>query len=76
MICIICRKAKIVDGFTTVHFERGEMRLVVNNVPAQICPSCREAYVTEEVTVQLLRQAELMSEDGIREKGIEYGNAV
>ena len=76
MICLICRQAEIVDGLTTVHFERDEMRLVVNNVPAQICPSCGEAYVTEEVTVQLLRQAEIMSEDGIREKGIEYGDAV
>ena len=76
MICLICRQAEIVDGLTTVHFERDEMRLVVNNVPAQICPSCGEAYVTEEVTVQLLRQAEIMSEDGIRDKGIEYGDAV
>ena len=76
MICLICRQAEIVDGLTTVHFERGEMRLVVNHVPAQICPSCGEAYVTEEVTVQLLRQAELMSEDGIREKGVEYSDAV
>ncbi len=76
MICLICRQAKIVDGFTTVHFERGEMRLVVHNIPAQICPSCGEAYVTEEVTVQLLRKAESISEDGIREKDIEYGDSV
>jgi YgiT-type zinc finger domain-containing protein len=75
MICLICRQAEIIDGFTTVHFERGETRLVVNKVPAQICPSCGEAYVTEEVTVQLLRQAELMSEDGIREKDVEYSDA-
>jgi len=76
MICLICRQAEIVDGLTAVHFERGEMRLVINNVPAQLCPSCGEAYVTEEVTIQLLRQAELMSEDGIREKGVEYSDAV
>ena len=76
MICLICRQAEIVDGLTAVHFERGEMRLVINNVPAQICPGCGEAYVTEEVTIQLLRQGELMSEDGIREKGVEYSDAV
>jgi YgiT-type zinc finger domain-containing protein len=76
MICLICRQAELVDGLTAVHFERDEMRLVVNNVPAQICPSCDEAYVTEEVTVQLLRQAQIMSEDGIREKDIKYGDAV
>ena len=76
MICLICRQAEIVDGLTTVHFERGEMRLDVNHVPAQICPSCGDAYVTEEVTVQLLRQAEMMSKEGVLEDGVEYSDVV
>jgi YgiT-type zinc finger domain-containing protein len=65
MICLICRQAELVDGFTSVTFERGEMRLVVNNVPAQICPSCGEVYLDEDVAVQLLRSAEEMSDAGI-----------
>ena len=71
MICLICRQAETVDGLTTVHFERGEMRLVVNNVPARVCPSCGEAYVEEQVAVSLLREAEAMSAagelDGVRD---------
>ena len=56
----------------SVNFERGEFRLVVNNVPARICPSCGEAYVDEEVAVKLLQDAEEMSKAGINDDVIEY----
>ena len=72
MMCLICRQAEIVDGFTSVNFERGEMRLVVNNVPARVCPSCGEAYVDEEVAARLLRDAEEMSKAGIINDVQEY----
>lgn len=72
MKCLICRQAEIVDGLTSVIFERGEMRLVVNSVPARVCPSCGEAYVDEEVAVRLLRDAKEMSRAGMMENVIEY----
>jgi len=61
MICLICRQAETVDGLTSVHFERGEVRVVVKDVPARVCPSCGEVYVEEDVAVRLLRDAEAMS---------------
>lgn len=72
MICLICRQAETVDGLTSMTFERGEMKLTVNNVPARVCPICREAYVREEVAVQLLREAEEMSLAGVLDEVIEY----
>lgn len=72
MKCLICRQAEIVDGLTSVTFERGEMRLVINNVPARICPSCGEAYVAEDVAVQLLWDAEEMSTAGMMDEVVEY----
>ena len=72
MICLICRQAKTVDGFTSVTFERDEMRLVVNHVPARICPSCGEAYVEEDVAVRLLQSTEEMSAAGVMDEVIEY----
>ena len=72
-ICLICRQAETVDGLTDVHFERGEMRLVVSNVPARICPSCGEAYITEDVTVKLLSVAEKLSAIGEWDNVREYG---
>jgi YgiT-type zinc finger domain-containing protein len=72
MICLICRQAEIVNGLTSVKFVRNEFRLVVNDVPARICPSCKEAYVGEDVTMQLLRNAEELFNAGVLEKVIEY----
>ena len=72
MICLICRQAETVDGFTSVKFERDEIRLTVNSVPAQVCSSCGEAYVDEEVAVQLLRDAEEMSKLGMLDVILEF----
>ncbi|HAV78361.1 MAG TPA: hypothetical protein DCX53_13520, partial [Anaerolineae bacterium] len=69
---LICRQAETVDGLTTVHFERGEMRLVVKDVPARVCPSCGEAYVEENVAGQLLREAEAMSSAGEMDSVINF----
>lgn len=75
MICLICRKGEIVAGLTSVNFERGEFRLVVNNVPARICPGCGEAYVDEKIAVQLLQVAEETSRAGVLECVVEYNAA-
>jgi len=75
MNCLICRQAETVDELTSVTFERGEMRLVINNVPARVCPSCGEAYVDEGVAVRLLRDAEGMSKAGKMGDVIEYNKA-
>jgi YgiT-type zinc finger domain-containing protein len=72
MICLICRQAEIVDGRTSVKFERGETHLVIARVPARICPQCGEAYVNEEVAAQLLRGAGEMAEAGVFNGVCEY----
>ncbi|MEO8358282.1 MAG: YgiT-type zinc finger protein [Chloroflexota bacterium] len=72
MKCLICRQAEIIDGLTSVNFERGEMRLVVNTVPAHICPGCGEAYVDAGVAVKLLQGAEERAQTGIMEDIVEY----
>jgi YgiT-type zinc finger domain-containing protein len=58
MICLICRQAETVDGFTSVVLERGEMRFTVLSVPARSCPGCGEAYLEASVAEQLLESAE------------------
>ena len=72
MICLICRQAETVDGLTSISFERGEVRLVINSVPARVCPICGQAYVHEDVAVQLLQAANKMSRVGMLEDVIEY----
>lgn len=72
MICLICRQTEIVDGLTTVHFERGEMRLVVASVPARVCSGCGEAYVEEDVAVRLLNHAKDKYQAGILDSALDF----
>ncbi|HET6594518.1 MAG TPA: type II toxin-antitoxin system MqsA family antitoxin [Anaerolineales bacterium] len=74
MICLICRQAEIVDGVTLVVFERGECKLIVKSVLAQICPVCGEAYVEEAIAVKLLNWAKQKYEAGIIDMQSEYGS--
>jgi len=74
MICLICRQSETRNSLTSISFERGEVRLVVNNVPARVCPNCDEAYVDEAVAAQLLRSVKKLSEAGILEDVIEYNH--
>ena len=72
MNCLTCRQAELINGFTSLTLKRAEMILVVNSVPARICPACDEAYVEEEVTARLLSAADETSTQGIREAVREY----
>ncbi|MFW6115919.1 MAG: type II toxin-antitoxin system MqsA family antitoxin [Chloroflexota bacterium] len=58
MKCVICKHGETEAGHTTVTLERGQTLLVFRNVPAQVCANCGEAYVSEEITAQLLKEAE------------------
>jgi YgiT-type zinc finger domain-containing protein len=75
MICVICRQAEIQDGFTSVKLQRGEIYLIISNVPARVCPSCGEAYVQEEVAARLLRSAEDALYAGVPDAQYEYNTA-
>lgn len=76
MICLVCRQAEIVEAFTSVHFERDEMHLVITRVPARVCQSCGEAYVDQATASQLLRMAKELSEAGMLDEEREYGDFV
>jgi YgiT-type zinc finger domain-containing protein len=76
MMCLICRQAETIDGLTSVNFERGEMRLLIRNVPAHVCPDCREAYLNEEVAVRLLQETDKLSKAGLLEHVIEYNSII
>jgi YgiT-type zinc finger domain-containing protein len=54
MNCIVCHHGQTRPGTTTVTFHRGGQTVVVNEVPADVCENCGEAYVTEGVTTQVL----------------------
>jgi YgiT-type zinc finger domain-containing protein len=58
MKCAICKEASTKPGTTTVAFERDCLTMVVKCVPAQVCHNCGEAYISEWITAELLKDAE------------------
>ncbi len=54
MTCIICHQGETSPGTTTVTFHEAGRTTVVNEVPAEVCENCGEAYVAEDTTTQLL----------------------
>lgn len=57
MRCIVCHNGETQPGTTTVTFHREGQTVVVNEVPAEVCENCGEAYVAEDVTAQVLEIA-------------------
>ena len=72
MNCIICRQAELIDGFTSIPFKRDEFRLLMRNVPAQVCPNCGEALVDEDVAAELLKKTEDGFEQGLQDEVRDY----
>ena len=72
MNCIICRQSELIDGITSIPFERDEFRLLIKNIPAQVCPNCGEAIVEEDVAVQLIGKAQDAHAEGLIEDIREY----
>jgi YgiT-type zinc finger domain-containing protein len=72
MKCLICAGFETVDKLTSVTLERGEFRLIINQVPARECPNCGEAYVGEDVACRLISKAEDLVGQGVREGVGEY----
>lgn len=54
MNCTVCHHGQTGPGTTTVTFHRDRRTVVINEVPADVCENCGEAYVAEDVTTQVL----------------------
>ena len=64
--CVICRHGETHPGKTSVTLDRGKTTLVFKNVPAEICENCSEAYVSSDVSRQLLATAEQAAGLGVQ----------
>jgi len=57
MKCAICRNGVTENGFVSVLLEKEDATFVFKNVPAQICSSCGEEYVSSEINRAILNRA-------------------
>jgi YgiT-type zinc finger domain-containing protein len=72
MICVVCREARTLGGFSSIRFERDEFQAVVHKVPAQVCPACGESFLDEETTISLLKRVEQILEEGVLDVVHDY----
>jgi YgiT-type zinc finger domain-containing protein len=49
MRCIICKQGQTAPGETTISIERDGSVVVIRNVPASVCTTCGEEYVSADV---------------------------
>jgi YgiT-type zinc finger domain-containing protein len=58
MNCVICKATGVRAGVTTVTLERGSTIVIIKEVPAEICDSCGEYYLAEDITERVISHAE------------------
>jgi YgiT-type zinc finger domain-containing protein len=68
----MCKKFDLIQGVTTITLERDELSLVLNNVPALVCPNCGEAYANESTAARLLETALEVEADGLQMEIRQY----
>lgn len=57
MRCTICRHGETAPGTATVTLTRGGTTLVVRDVPAEVCVTCGEDYLSEAASRRVLAVA-------------------
>jgi len=58
MKCVICKHGETHPGQVTVVLQRGDVTVILKDVPADVCDNCGEYYLTEDVTRTVLARAE------------------
>jgi YgiT-type zinc finger domain-containing protein len=72
MICTVCREAHTANGLTSIQFERDEFRATVHQIPALVCPACRESYLEEGIVAELLKRVQQIMAEGEMDIVLEY----
>jgi YgiT-type zinc finger domain-containing protein len=72
MTCVICKSGETAPGVTAVVLQRGETTIVIKLVPAEICDTCGEYYLSEETTRRVLELAENAIAQGAEIEVLRY----
>lgn len=75
MKCIVCKHGNTQPGKMTATLERGDTTIVIKEVPAEVCDNCGEEYLSQEISSQLLKQAEDAVKAGIQVDVRKYKSA-
>ncbi len=72
MKCSICKHGNTSAGHANVMLERGASFIVVKNVPADVCDTCGEYYLSDNVAAEVLRIAEEVVARGAEVEVIQF----
>ena len=75
MKCMICKHGNTQPGQITATLERGDTTIIIKQVPADVCENCGEGYLSHEISIQLLQQAESAVKEGIQVDVRKYRSA-
>ena len=53
MKCAICKHGETNPGVTTITLKRDATIVIVKDVPADVCSTCGEDYLSTDVTLEL-----------------------
>jgi len=56
--CIICKTGETKPGHANVVLQRGEVTVVLKQVPADVCDNCGEYYLANDVAQQTFEIAD------------------
>ncbi len=65
MRCIVCKHGETEPGVTTLSVDRGGHVIVIRSVPAEVCSTCGEEYLSAEVMKTLEVEVEQAERAGI-----------
>lgn len=72
MTCEKCERGTCTPGVTTITLTRGQTVAMFCDVPAEVCDTCGEAYLSGETAAALQEAMTRMVGDGIRYVVREY----
>ena len=72
MTCVICKHGETKLGTTRIAVERGQTVLVVRGVPAQVCDTCGEAYLSADAVDRLQEMLAAAAQGGLEVEVREY----
>ena len=72
MKCVICRQGETHAGKVTVTLQRDETTVILKGVPAEICDSCGEYYLSEQIASNVLERAEIAVGKGVEVKILQF----
>jgi YgiT-type zinc finger domain-containing protein len=51
--CSACGRSNLVQGSISTVFQDGDAWAVIRDIPAMICPDCREEFIDDDTAVRL-----------------------